>query len=238
MIVPIHDIEIRFLPGRWDVPAALRAEVPRIWSQLLAQNPHLWDGRILGVSGPDGGAPSVVDGVLHGVAREDRYSAFLAWRHLGFPEIGVRNLFGSAIIVSADGAILLGEMGAATANAGRIYAVGGTLEPTDVRPDGRVDVAGSIVRELAEETGLDAATARQGGTFVVEDGPRVSVARFFHFPEDAMTLRQRDRENLDRQTHRELADMVIVRGPGELPPSRTMPYVEMLLAAFVRGEVG
>ena len=238
MIVPITDIDIRLLPGAWPVPEFLRAQVPATWARLLAANPHLWDGRILGVSGLDGGPPAVIDGVLRGVAREDRYSAFLAWRELGFPEVGVRNLFGSAIIVSADGAILLGEMGADTANAGRIYAVGGTLEPADVQPDGRVDVAGSTVRELTEETGLDAGEARWGGCYVVFDGPRISVAQFFHFPTDALTLRERVRRNLERQAHRELADMAIVRGPGALPADRTMPYVEELLAAFARGEVG
>jgi len=149
MIVPITDIDIRLLPGAWPVPEFLRAQVPAIWARLLAANPHLWDGRILGVSGPDGRPPVVINGVLRGVAHEDRYSAFLAWRELGFPEVGVRNLFGSAIIVSADGAILLGEMGTDTANAGRI-TVSLDIVPDEDNPHGLLSASDEAGEQLAQ----------------------------------------------------------------------------------------
>src|SRR5689334_6580908 len=110
MIIPIHDVDVRFAPGPWPVPQALRDEVPATWARLVEANPHLWDGRILGVSHADGGPPRVEDGVLRGEAREEAYSAYLTWRDRGFPEIGIRNVFGSAISISSDGAILMGKM--------------------------------------------------------------------------------------------------------------------------------
>ena len=53
----------------------------------------------------------------------------------------------------ADGAFVLGEMGQHTSNAGRIYFPSGHARPR--RYQGRrVDIAGSVAREVEEETGL------------------------------------------------------------------------------------
>jgi 8-oxo-dGTP pyrophosphatase MutT (NUDIX family) len=235
MIVPVTDVDIRFVAEPWPAPAALRAQVPAIWARLVAANPHLWDGRILGISGVGGGPPRVEAGVLRGEAREDSFSAFMAWRELGWPEIGLRNVFGSAVLISADGAVLLGRMGATTANAGQIYPPAGSLEPADVA-DGRVDVFGSLARELGEETGLDAGEARAGATVAIFDGPRISVARALHFPVAAAELATRVRANLERQVERELADIVVVRTRADLAAAGPFPpYVGELLDAFAAG---
>ncbi len=232
-ILPIASVDIRRVPGTWPLPPALRASVPERWARLLAGNPHLWDGRILGVSSPIVGA----DKVLRGQAREDAFSTFLAWREEGFPEIGVHNLFGSALIASADGALLFGQMGDATANAGRIYPPGGSLEPRDVLADGRVDVLGSIELELQEETGLLAADGQWGATVAVFDGPRISVSRTFRCPELADQLAERVRANLELQDHRELADVVILRASGDAELVGAVPYAVALAEAFFDGRI-
>ncbi|UJW86693.1 hypothetical protein [Devosia sp. SL43] len=233
-IIPIVGTDIRMVPGAWPLPDALRAEVRSCWARLLAANPHLWDGRIIGVSTPRIDA----DGILRAEAREDAYSAFLTWRDADFPEIGMHNLFGSSLVASNDGALIYGVMGADTANAGRVYPPGGSLEPRDVLPDGRVDVAGCTDLELEEETGLVPGDARKGMLVAVFDGPRISLGQMYHFDETAERLVARVRANLETQEHRELADVVVVRSGAEAERVGAVPYAVAVAEAFALGALG
>lgn len=234
-IVPLAGTDIRFVPGPWAMPAALRAEVPASWARMQARQPHVWDGRILGFTPPVIGA----DGILRSEAQEDAYSAFLAWREAGFPDIGVVHLFGAALIHSADGALIFGIMGPNTVNAGRVYPPGGSLEPRDVRADGVVDVVRCIELELDEETGLDAGLARKGQMLMVADGPRIAILRFFHFAENADALVRTIRANLERQEERELADVVAVRNADEGRAAGALAeYAAAVLDALEAGRLG
>lgn len=233
-VLPINGVDIRFVQGAWPMPDDLRASVSGRWAAMLEANPHIWDGRILGVSPPTMGD----DGILRSEAREDAFSAFLTWREAGFPEMGIRNLFGSALVVSADGFLVLGVMGEDTANAGRIYPPGGSLEPRDVLEDGRVDVARSTEIELEEETGLKVADARLGNLIAVLDGPRVSIGRAFHFDATAEELLTEIRSNLDRQEHRELADVVAIKRAGDAAGrGQVMAYTAELLDVWQDGKI-
>ena len=236
-IVPRNDIDIRRVPGPWPLSAAQRAAVADYWRGALAANPHLWDGRILGLSAPGGGLPIVTDGIFRAEAREDAYSAFMLWRHQGFPDIGMCHAFGWALIVGSDRALIYGVMGAETANAGRVYPPGGSLEPRDVLADGRVDVPRCIALELEEETGLRADEAEAGSMVVVFDGPRLSFGRVFRFHETADVLAARIRTNLDRQEHRELADVVVIRSRAEAEAAGAVPYAMAIAEAFFADEI-
>ena len=206
-IIPIAGTDMRLAPGGWTMPDWLRAEVPASWARRKAKTPQVWDGRILGFSAVAVGQ----DGILRAEAREDAYSAFLTWHEAGFPDIGITHAFGAAWICSSDGALILGVMGQGTVNAGRVYPPGGSLEPGDLRADGSVDVEGCIARELMEETGLEAGDAVAGPLLAIFQGPRLCISRAFHFDILAEDLVAIIRENLDRQDHRELADVVACR---------------------------
>ena len=210
----------------------MRAEAARHWGRLTEANPHLWDGRILGVvAAAARDLPLLIeDGVLRAEALEEAYSVFIHWRDSGFPEIGIRNLFGSALVASKDGALLYGVMGGTTANAGRVYPPGGSLEPSDVDDAGRVGVLASIARELEEETGLRAKDARRGDLVAAFDGPRISIAQLFHYDATAEALAARIRSNLDVQEHRELDDVVIVRRAADAAAAGTVPPYAAALA--------
>lgn len=233
-VIPIRGLDIRLVPGAWPLPEDLRAAIGPRWAQMVAANPHLWDGRVLGVSIPQIGA----DGILRAEAREEAFSAFMVWRDAGFPEIGMRNMFGSGLIISNDGALIYGIMGPQTANAGRVYPPAGTLEPRDVTADGVVDVHASIAAELHEETGLDVAQARLGEMVAVLDGPRISLAQALHFDSSAEALLTRIRSNLEQQEHRELADVVAVRSAADAAKAgEVLPYAGALADAVGSGRL-
>ena len=223
------------MPGEWPLSAEQRAVVTDYWHGATAANPHLWDGRILGFSAPGGGIPTVEAGVFRAEAREDAYSAFMLWRHQGFPDIGMCHVFGWALIASSDGAIIYGVMGGHTANAGRIYPPGGSLEPRDVLEDGRVDVPRCIALELEEETGLRAEDAEAGSLVAIPDGGLLSFGRIFRFADTADVLAARVRANLDRQDDRELADVVIIRSAAEAAALGVAPYSLLVAQAYFDG---
>ena len=232
-IIPIKGTEIPFAAGPWPMPEALRAEIPASWARVVAAQPETWDGRILGFMPPEIGA----DGVLCSVAYEDAYSTFLTWRNAGFPDIGLFHMFVTALIHSADGALIFGVMGQQTVNAGRIYPPGGSLEPRDVR-DGMVDAEACIAVELEEETGLNGADARLGPLLAVFHGPRVAIARVFHFEQSADELLEIIRGNLDRQEHRELADVVALRSAAEgRAAGDLVDYAKAILDALEAGRL-
>lgn len=210
-IIPIAGTDIRFVPGAWPLPAALRAQVPANWARVKAEKPQTWDGRILGFSPPEIGA----DAILRAEAREDAYSAFLTWQHAGYPEIGLHHMFGTALILSSDDALIFGVMGGDTINAGRVYPPGGSLEPRDVGADGLVDAEACIALELWEETGLRAEEAEQGPLLAIIKTPRLSVSRVFRFDRTAEQLLETIRANLETQDERELADVVACRTPAD-----------------------
>ncbi|MBH0236736.1 hypothetical protein [Methylobrevis albus] len=233
---PIRDVAMRLVArGGWPVDPDLAARIERHWQGELARNPSLWNGRVLGTVAPGlPGGVRIEDGVFRADAVEFSFATHLAWRAWGYPDIGIRNVFGSAVIESADGALLFGLMGDWTSNPGRIYPPGGSLEPRDVAADGTVDLIGSIALELAEETGLAVGDAEVVETIAVFDGPRISVAQRLRFAESAEALVARIRADLVRQAHRELEDVVVVRGVADLDPARVPAYA-LAIAGRVLG---
>jgi len=107
-----------------------------------------------------------------------------------------------------------------------------------VLEDGRVDVARSTEIELAEETGLSASAARLGNLVAVLDGPRVSVGQAFHFDASADALLAKIRADLERQEHRELADVVAIRRASDVAGrGQVMTYTAELLDAWQDGKI-
>ena len=207
--------------------AAQRTMINDHWSRSLAAKPALFDGTVLIAE-----QLSFDGGRLSATLRPIPFSAFLAWRDWGYPVEGLTHLSAAAAIVAADGAVILGTMGAHTANAGRTYLVGGTPDLTDVAPDGTIDLVATAARELLEETGL-AATSPVAEAVVVRDRPRAVVVAVHRFPVGADELAGRIRRFLAADPEPELSDVVVVRSPAELDarsvPATTRAVVRHLL---------
>ena len=225
----VERLDLVFEPKPWDFALARRAEIEANFASMRRDNPALWNGRVLVMHRYD-----MREGVLRGAYLESDYASFSAWIRWGWPEAGAYDCFGSAAIVSADGAVLLGEMGPHTFNAGAIYFPAGTPGPEDV-VDGKVDLDFSLRRELTEETGLDAAdfTAEAGWT-IVHDGALLVAIKVLRSALDAQTLRARIAGWLARQNQPELVDIRIVRGPSDFHP-KMRRFVRAFLAHHFAG---
>ncbi len=227
--VPITALDLHLHSGAWPFAEAEKIRIAEHWRRLADANPRIWNGDVLICAQAE-----IVETTLDGRFLKTDYASFVAWRDWGWPDKSVSNLFGSAIVLSSDNALLYGRMAGHTLNPGKIYPPGGSLEMKDVSADGRVDVMGSLRRELAEETGLEAAEAEEGDLLAVFDGPRLSVAQVFRFASPADALAEKVRRYLRDGHEDELSDVEIVR-----PTSRidsTMPAYAVAIARYLTGE--
>jgi hypothetical protein len=215
-VVPLTSLDLRFVPRPWPFAEQRRAEIDTHFQALQRDKPDLWNGRVMLLRDW-----RIDEGSFTGAFFETDFAAMLACRDWGFPDDTVRNCFAQGALRTADGAFLLGVMGAHTANAGKIYFPSGTPDPDDVRGES-VDLTGSVMRELAEETGLSPHdVVADSGWHAVLAGPRIALMKTLRSAESAERLRERILAELARQARSELADIRIVRGPADL--DRMMP---------------
>jgi 8-oxo-dGTP pyrophosphatase MutT (NUDIX family) len=216
----------------WPFAREEAGRIAAFWADFHAQYPATFNGRIFLQH-----RWQLEGGVYRAACLEADYASFLAWRDFGFPGTPLRNGFAMAALRAADGAFLLGEMSAGTANPGKIYFAAGTPDPKDRLPDGTIDLAGSVLRELAEETGLSAHEVRVGeGWTCVDLAPRVAFMRDVRIDLPATEARALMLSRMAGLPEQELADIHIVRGPADLDEARMPPFqVAYLCWAFAQG---
>jgi 8-oxo-dGTP pyrophosphatase MutT (NUDIX family) len=213
----------------WPFAHERRAEIASHFAEKQRERPKLWNGRVLL------GREAVFSGDRVAARYfETDFASFLAWRDWGFPDKAVFNGFGMGALRASDGAFVMGVMGADTANAGRIYFASGTPDLDDVK-DGVLDIAGSVVREVEEETGLKASDYRaEAHWHCVVTGSAIALIRILDLDMAGEAVRARIEANLAAQEHPELAGVLLVRGRGDL--AATMPrfvtaFIEQQFAA-------
>jgi 8-oxo-dGTP pyrophosphatase MutT (NUDIX family) len=212
--VAIERLELGLTSHAWPFSQARRGEIDAHFAALRQSKPDLWNGRVLLLKDA-----AVGGGVLRGTFFETGFADFMAWRDWGFPDASVVNCFAMGALRGSDGAYLLGVMSQFTANAGRIYFPAGTPDPGDISGD-TVDLLGSVLRELAEETGLDTQefSAAQGWTAIVA-GPRIAPMKAIEANRPAEDLRQDVLRHIAGEARPELADVRIIRSADDFDPA-------------------
>jgi 8-oxo-dGTP pyrophosphatase MutT (NUDIX family) len=206
------DLAVRPIP--WPFAEQRSAEIGAHFAEKQRERPKIWNGRVL--LGRDA---VFTDGHLSATYFETDFASFLAWRDWGFPDPAVFNGFGMGALRASDGAFVMGEMAQHTANAGRIYFPSGTPDLDDVR-DGALDIPGSVVRELREETGLTMADFRaEPDWHCVVTGPSIAMIRILSLHVPGEVARTRIEANLAREAEPELSAIHLVRGMSDLTPS-------------------
>jgi len=223
----VTELDFPLQPWPWPFADQRRADIAAHFAKSRMAKPQLWNGRILLARHP----MFTPDRFSAGCFEAD-FASFLAWRDWGFPDQSVFNGFGMGALRCADGAYALGEMGDHTANAGRIYFPSGTPDLDDIR-DGAVDIAGSVAREVEEETGLTAADYRPAANWdCVVSGAAIAMIRILDVDMTGEALRARIETHLHRQTRPELAAIHLVRTASDLTPA--MPR---FVTAFLRARL-
>lgn len=206
-IVALERIEARVEPYDWAFARENADAIAVHWARISAGKPAMFNGRVLLQH-----RAAIRDGVFEAGYFEADYAAFMTWRDAGHPGPVVRNGFAMAALRASDGAFLCGRMGAHTANAGKVYFAAGTPDREDVRPDGTLDLAGSVTRELCEETGLrlDEIAVGEGWTALIEEG-RVAFMRQVSVALPADAARGLMLERMKALEEEELSDIVVIR---------------------------
>lgn len=225
VVTPVSEIRARLSDEDWLWPRENRALVDEHWRRLSAGNPSYYNGRVLVRR-----KQVLAQGRLSLDYAATDYASFIAFRDHGFPDPSAGNGFAMAALRSSDGAYLLGCMAEHTANAGKIYFPAGTPEPKDVDPDGTVNLAGSVLRELTEETGLAAADVDLTDRWVaVFAGARTAMMREVIVPAPAAAARSRILAHLARDPKPELCDVRVVRGVADIDPVDMPPFMQAYL---------
>jgi 8-oxo-dGTP pyrophosphatase MutT (NUDIX family) len=216
-------------PWAWPFAAERREDIDAHFMARQTEKPRLWNGRVL-----LGRKPVFSGDRFSAEAFETSFADFLAWRDWGFPDKDVFDGFGMGALRCSDGAFALGEMGPQNVTAGRVYFPSGTPDPSDVRDD-KLDMAGSVVREMEEETGLTPADYRTDPHWhmVVMEGI-IAMIRRLDVALTGEALRQRIEANLARQEQPELSRIHLVRGLGDLSssmPRFVVAYLEQQFSA-------
>jgi 8-oxo-dGTP pyrophosphatase MutT (NUDIX family) len=206
----ISKLDLKVGPWSWAFSQTRRADIDAHFAAKKRDKP-IWNGRVLLGRNPDFSGDRFSADYF-----EADFADFLAWRDWGFPDSGVFNGFGMGALRGSDGAFVLGEMGAHTSNAGRIYFPSGTPDLDDVR-DGALDMAGSVAREVEEETGLTPADYQAAAHWDgVVTGRSIALIRRLQSDLTGEALRARIEANLAAQQQPELSAIHLVRGLSDL----------------------
>lgn len=230
VIARVARVEARYEPMEWPWAKQNRERIQQNWQRRLARTPQMFNGRVLVLRDLD-----ISDNLCRNTYFAVDYADFIGWIDMNYPDPGIANGFAMGALRGSDGAFICGVMNGHTANAGRVYFPAGTPDLHDLRPDGSVDLATSITRELFEETGLrDGEYQVEDEWIIVRRWPTVALLRLVTLPVPAEEGVAAIRATIAGQEAPELADLRIVRGSEDVDPA-TMP---LFLQSFFRWAFG
>jgi 8-oxo-dGTP pyrophosphatase MutT (NUDIX family) len=224
----VTTLDLPVQPRPWSFAVERRAGIDAHFAVKQGERP-IWNGRVLLARDPVFAAEHFSASYF-----EADFASMLAWRDWGFPDQEVFNGFGMGALRGSDGAFVLGEMGQHTSNAGRIYFPSGTPDLDDIR-DGAVDIAGSVEREVEEETGLTPKDYRAGAHWdCVVSGVSIAMIRILASDLTGAALRAGIEANLARQQQPELSAIHLVRDIGDLTTAMPRFVTAFLEKQFAR----
>ena len=224
----VTTLDLKYEPWDWPFAARRRADIDAHFASKKREKPNIWNGQVLLAR-----RPAWIEDRFSASYFATDFASFLAWRDWGFVDPSVFNSFGMGALRCADGAFVMGEMGAHTSTAGRVYFPSGTPDLDDIVGD-RVDIAGSVTRELEEETGLTPADYEAAAHWdCIAAGSAIALIRILNVAMPAEALRARIEANLARQRQPELSAIHLVRAQADISPAMPPFIVAFIKRQFV-----
>ena len=220
-------VTLRASDSQWAYAQRHSGEIESHWQEAKAVTPTFFNGIIYLLEHIEMG-----EGHFSGRLIKTDFKSYLFWRDRGFsPDAGVVDGFGSALIRSAEGHIILGRQRPGNVNSGLAYLPGGFIDGRDVDEHGFVDVAQSVAREVKEETGLGVAELDpQPGFLVTRTGAHVSFAVEYRSHLTSDDLAARISVHIASDPDPELSAVVVIRNAEDCAGVAMPPYAEVLLA--------
>jgi 8-oxo-dGTP pyrophosphatase MutT (NUDIX family) len=214
-------ITVRFAGDLVVLPPELQIEVDRYWNGLSSQNEQLRNGEVFTITSRSESAGGTTITLA-----ETNYAHYLFGRQQG--DLGVyavRVIHPAAMVVTQDNRLVCGVMDSHTSIPGTVQCCGGGIDRGDI-VDGVVDIERAIVREAAEELGLNLYDAARVGrlypAYFKTGGPTGKMTVVY-----IVELRQTS-EELMRDYQRFAAALL---SGGDLPEFERLFYVESQGAA-------
>ena len=218
--------------GDWLYARANATAIERHWQAARRDNPGYFNGVIHLID-----EMTVANECLSARLLRTDFKSYLYWRDHGFEEAAVLDGFGSALIRSAGGDIMLGRQRPGNINAGLTYLPGGFIDARDAAPDGTIDLAASVWRELAEETGLGPDDLVAGnGFYLTCDGAQVSLALPVTARLSTCDLKDKIDRHLAADQDPELAGIVAVRDFSDIDGLAMAPYARVLVSHLLSAQ--
>lgn len=212
----------------WPFAQKHAAEIDVHWQAATNANPAYFNGIVHLID-----SVRLVDGVLEATLTRTNFKSYLYWRMHGFPEAGVLDGFGSALIRSSDGAYLLGQQMPGNVNYGFACLPSGFIDERDVLPDGTIDIARSIDREIAEELGdVASLVQREEGFIVTRSDTQISFAVPFYAPVPTAELARLLEEHNATCDEPELQTIIPVANRDDIERLKMLPSTRATMEAL------
>jgi len=225
-VIYVNSCDLQVGDGAWRYAALNATNIERHWTCAVHDNPGLFNGTIYlmdsyGVSGERFKASFL----------QTNFKSYLYWRFKGFPDAGVFDAFGSGILRSKEGHVILGRQALGHVNGGLSYMPGGFIDERDVSNDGCVDIDHSIEREVLEETGLDVLKMkRTPGYWLTFHGVQISIGVAYHSGLSGSDIKRFILHHLASEENPELAGVTVVSSCLPLDAEGIADFAVALLA--------
>jgi 8-oxo-dGTP pyrophosphatase MutT (NUDIX family) len=228
-VTKLSSCALRARSARWAFADENAEAIDAHWDEAKRSNPNYFNGVIYLVDDV-----AISDGALQASLLRTEFKSYLYWRTNGFPQAGVLDGFGSALIRSEDGHIMLGRQRAGNVNGGQTYAPAGFIDEQDVDAEGVIHIDQSALREVTEETGIDpGALSRDDGFYLTRSGPQLSIAVPLLARMTTVEFIRRAEQHIAASPNSELDAIVAVAGLHDIENLPTPRYMRMLLDAIL-----